>query len=196
MALKRRQNKAQRQRIIIFTCSPVLEDEKELIKLAQKIKKNSISIDFVVFGELNGKVENKLTVFNENVEGGAQSHIAIMLPQSGFLGDQLVTSPILNGDRGSGPGGMGDTSEDRYGRQFEFGIDPSVDPELALALRMSIEEEKLRLEKQNKERAGAGAGAEEEAEASLPETGEEDEGSQPPLNKEAEGGGSKDSCSR
>jgi 26S proteasome regulatory subunit N10 len=44
---------------------------------------------------------------------------------------------------------------------------------------MSIEEEKLRLEKQNKERAEAGA--EEEAEASLPETGEEDEESQPPL---------------
>jgi hypothetical protein len=38
------------------------------------MKKNSISTDFVVFGELNGKVENKLTVFNENVEGGARSH--------------------------------------------------------------------------------------------------------------------------
>lgn len=162
MALKHRQNKAQRQRIIIFTCSPVLEDEKKLIQLAQKIKKNSISIDFVVFGELNGKVESKLTVFNENVEGGARSHIAIMSPQSGLLSDQLVISPILNGDGGSGPGGMGDTSEGRYGREFEFGIDPSVDPELALALRMSIE----------------------------------DEEPQPPLDNEAEAGGSKDSCSR
>ncbi|PMD67087.1 uncharacterized protein K444DRAFT_639147 [Hyaloscypha bicolor E] len=156
--------------------NPVLEDEKKLIKLAQKIKKNSISIDFVVFGELNGKVENKLTVFNENVEGGARSHIAIMSPQSGL------------------PGGMGDTSEGRYGREFEFGIDPSVDPELALALRMSIEEENARLEKQNKERAGAGA--ETETEATLPEIGEEDEEPQPPLDNEAEAGGSKDSCSR
>jgi 26S proteasome regulatory subunit N10 len=113
-----------------------------------------------------------------------------MLPQSGLLSDQLVTSPILNGDGGSGPSGMGDTSEGRYGREFKFGIDPSVDPELALALRMSIEEEKLRLEKQNKERAEAGA------EATLPEIGEEDEKSQPQLNKEAEAGGSRDSCSR
>jgi 26S proteasome regulatory subunit N10 len=194
LALKHRQNKAQRQRIIIFTRSPILEDEKKLIKLAQKIKKNSISIDFVVFGEPNGKVENKLTAFNENVEGGARSHIAIILPQSGLLSDQLVTFPILNGDGGSGPSGMGDTSEGRYGREFEFGVDPSVDPELALALRMSIEEEKLRLEKQNKERAEAGA--EEEAEAILPEIGEEDEESHSPLNKEAEAGGSRDSCSR
>jgi 26S proteasome regulatory subunit N10 len=137
-----------------------------------------------------------LTVFNENVEGGARSHIAIMLPQSGLLSDQLVTSPILNGGGGSGPGGMGDTSEGRYGREFEFGIDPSVDPELALALRMSIEEEKLRLEKQSKERVEAGAEAEVEAEATLPEIGEEDEESQPPSNEEGEAGGSKDSCSR
>ena len=65
---------------------------------------------------------------------------------------------------------------------------------MALALRMSIEEEKLRLEKQNKEIAETGA--EEEAEATLPEIGEEDEEPQPPLNKEAEAGGSKDSRSR
>jgi 26S proteasome regulatory subunit N10 len=117
-----------------------------------------------------------------------------MSPQSGLLSDQLVISPILNGDGGSGPGGMGDTSEGRYGREFEFGIDPSVDPELALALRMSIEEENARLEKQNKERAGAGA--ETETEATLPEIGEEDEEPQPPLDNEAEAGGSKNSCSR
>jgi len=154
------------------------------------MKKNSISIDFVVFGELNGNVENKLAVFNANVEGGARSHTAIMSSQSGLLSDQLVTSPILNGDGGSGPGGMGNTSEGGSGGEFEFGIDPSVDPELALALRMSMEEEKARVEKQNKERAEA------EAEVTLPEIKEEDEAPQPPLNKQAEAGGSKDSSSQ
>jgi len=186
LALKHRQNKAQRQRIIVFTCSPVPEDEKKLIKLAKKMKKESVSIDFVVFGELDDDVTKKLTIFNENVKSGAGSHIAIIPPGPGLLSDQLVTSPILNGDGSSGGGGLGGASEGGDGGGFEFGIDPSVDPELALALRMSMEEEKARVDRQNKEKAEA------EAKAALPEIKEEDEASQPLLNKDGEASGSKD----
>merc|ERR1711977_388629 len=122
LALKHRQNKSQRQRIIVFTCSAIPDDD----------------------------TTKKLTSFNENVKGGDGSHIAIIPPGPGLLSDQLVTSPILNGDGASGGGGgEGAGAADN----FEFGVDPSMDPELALALRMSMEEEKARQDKQNKELA-------------------------------------------
>ncbi|RDW60267.1 26S proteasome regulatory subunit-like protein [Coleophoma crateriformis] len=184
LALKHRQNKAQRQRIIVFTCAPIPEDEKTLVKLAKKMKKNNVSIDFVAFGELDDDVQTKLTAFNENVKGGDGSHLAIIPPGPGLLSDQLVTSPILNGD-GSAGAGAGGAAEGGDAGAFEFGIDPSVDPELALALRMSMEEEKARVEKQNKEKADA------EAKAALPEIKEEDEASQPLLNAQGEASGGK-----
>lgn len=114
------------------------------------MKKNNVSIDFVAFGELDDDTTKKLTSFNENVKGGDGSHIAIIPPGPGLLSDQLVTSPILNGDGASGSGG-GDGAG--AAENFEFGVDPSMDPELALALRMSMEEEKARQDKQTKEAA-------------------------------------------
>lgn len=151
------------------------------------MKKNNVSIDFVSFGEIEDDVTKKLQSFNENVKSGDGSHLEIIPPGPGLLSDQLVTSPILNGDGSGGAGGMGVGGEGGDGGQaFEFGIDPSVDPELALALRMSMEEEKARVEKRNKEQAEA------EAKAALPEIKEEDDASQPLLNKEGEPSGSED----
>lgn len=147
------------------------------------MKKNNVSIDFVAFGELDDDVTKKLTAFNENVKSGDGSHLAIIPPGPGLLSDQLVTSPILNGD-GTAPSGMGGGADGGDASGFEFGIDPSVDPELALALRMSMEEEKARQEKANREKA--------EAEAKLPEIKEEDEASQPLLNQNGEASGGKD----
>ncbi len=184
LALKHRQNKLQRQRVIVFTCSPIPEDEKTLVKLAKKMKKNTVSIDFVCFGEIEDDVTKKLQAFNENVKAGDGSHLAIIPPGPGLLSDQLITSPILNGDGSGGAGGMGGVADGGDGGQsFEFGIDPSIDPELALALRMSMEEEKARVEKRNKEEAEA-------AKSQLPEIKEEDEAAQPLLDKDGEPSGS------
>lgn len=148
------------------------------------MKKNNVSVDFVAFGELDDDVQTKLRAFNEHVKGGDGSHLAVIPPGPGLLSDQLVTSPILNGD-GSAGAGAGGGAEGGDASAFEFGIDPSVDPELALALRMSMEEEKARVERQNKEKADA------EAKAALPEIKEEDEASQPLLNAQGEASGSK-----
>lgn len=133
------------------------------------MKKNAVSIDFVAFGEIDDDVEKKLLAFNENVKGGEGSHLAIIPPGPGLLSDQLVTSPILNGDGASGAGGIGGAEGGETSGGFEFGFDPSVDPELALALRMSMEEEKARVDKAEKEKA------DKEAKESLPEIKEEDE---------------------
>jgi len=135
------------------------------------MKKYNVSIDFVAFGELDDSVTKKLEAFNENVTGGTPSHLAIIPPGPGLLSDQLVTSPIINGEGGgAGMGGAaGEAGQDAS--SFEYGVDPSVDPELALALRMSMEEEKARVDKQNKEKA-------EKDKEALPEIKEEDEAGQ------------------
>ena len=147
-----------------------------------KMKKESVAIDFVAFGELDDETTKKLTSFNESVKKGDGSHIAIIHPGPGLLSDQLVTSPILNGDGSSGGAGAGGEGGGG-GEAFEYGVDPSVDPELALALRMSMEEEKARVEKANKEKAEQEA---KEKAAALPEIKEEDEASQPLLNQDGE----------
>ncbi|KAF7505420.1 hypothetical protein GJ744_000966 [Endocarpon pusillum] len=168
LALKHRQNKSQRQRIIVFTCSPIADDEKSLIKLAKRMKKNTISVDFIAFGDLESDTKTKLEAFNENVKGGEGSHLVIVPPGPNLLSDVLLTSPILagegggaggsggeNGVPGSGEGGAAGGAAAAGGPGFEFGIDPSVDPELAMALRMSMEEETNRLERQRREREEA-----------------------------------------
>ncbi|KFA64450.1 hypothetical protein S40285_01038 [Stachybotrys chlorohalonatus IBT 40285] len=168
LALKHRQNRSQRQRIIVFICSPIKEQEKELVQLAKKMKKENISVDFILFGDLeDDSTLKKLQAFNDAVKRSEGSHLVVIPPSSKLLSDQLVSSPILLGEGASGAGaadGSGGGND-----EFEFGFDPAMEPELALALRMSMEEEKARQEKKAKE--------EEEAakKASLEDVKEEDE---------------------
>jgi 26S proteasome regulatory subunit N10 len=148
LALKHRQNNSQRPRIIVFICSPVEDDEKSLVKLALAMKKQNISIDFIVFGDLESDNTKKLEAFNEKVKGKEGSHMEIIPPGPSLLSDALVTTPILQGEGGgSTAGGQdGGAGGDGGPGAFEFGVDPSVDPDLALALRMSFEENKAREE--------------------------------------------------
>lgn len=67
----------------------------------------------------------KLTTFINTLNGkeGAGSHL-VTVPPGPSLADALLSSPILAGEGGAVLGlGAGD---------FEFGVDPSADPELAL----------------------------------------------------------------
>jgi 26S proteasome regulatory subunit N10 len=153
LALKHRQNKSQRQRIIVFACSPVDEDEKSLVKLAKRMKKNNISIDIISFGDISDNNIKKLQAFNDNIKGGDGSHLEIIPPGPNLLSDSILATPILAGDGvggGAGGGGEGGSGDAGGPNQFEFGVNPELDPELALALRMSYEEEKARQEKEAK----------------------------------------------
>ncbi|KAL9113030.1 MAG: hypothetical protein Q9187_007679 [Circinaria calcarea] len=187
LALKHRQNKSQRQRIIVFTCSPIEEDEKSLIKLAKRMKKNNISIDFIAFGDLDPANTHKLEIFNDNVKSGDGSHLAVIPPGPNLLSDHLVSTPILSGD-GAIPRGGGENGTDGGGESsgggFEFGVDPSTDPELALALRMSMEEEKARQDKATKAKEDAAK------ESNLEGIPEESAESQPLLDQNGEASGS------
>jgi 26S proteasome regulatory subunit N10 len=150
LALKHRQNKSQRQRIIVFTCSPLSDSSSTLTKLAKKMKKNNTSIDIVAFGDLTDDNLEKLRAFNEAVKGGEGSHLEVVPPGPNLLSDSIVASPILAGEGGGAAANGGGAGGAEGGDDFEFGIDPSVDPELALALRMSLEEDKARQERERK----------------------------------------------
>lgn len=193
LALKHRQNKSQRQRIIVFVCSPIEENDKELTKLAKKMKKENVNVDFVLFGDLeDDTTQKKLEAFNKDVNKSDGSHLVVIPPSGKLLSDQLIATPILLGENvqsggaGSGGGIGGAAAGGGGGGDFgEFDFDPNTDPELALALRMSLEDEKQRQEKKARE--------EEEAakKASLDTVQEEAGEDAPLLDKDGEPSGSK-----
>lgn len=138
LALKHRQGKNHKMRIVAFIGSPVETDEKELVKIAKKLKKEKVNVDLINFGE---EVTNtdKLSAFIKVLDGSS-SHM-VTVPSGSLLSDALYSSPVILGEDGNGAAGLG-------GGGFEFGIDPNEDPELALALRVSMEEQRQRQEEE------------------------------------------------
>jgi 26S proteasome regulatory subunit N10 len=191
LALKHRQNKSQRQRIIVFVCSPVDDEEKKLVALAKKMKKSTIDVDFVLFGDLDDdEVQKKLEAFNNVIKGNDSSHLVVIPPSGKLLSDQLISSPIMlgaNAGAGAGAGGMesgaGAGGGGGAGDFGGFDFDPSADPELALALRMSMEEENARQARQAK-------ADEEAAKKTNLESVQEEGENQPLLNDQGEPSGS------
>ncbi|KAM5257204.1 26S proteasome non-ATPase regulatory subunit 4 isoform 4-T4 [Ctenodactylus gundi] len=51
LALKHRQGKNHKMRIIAFVGSPVGDNEKDLVKLAKRLKKEKVNVDIINFGE-------------------------------------------------------------------------------------------------------------------------------------------------
>lgn len=51
LALKHRQNKNHKTRIVLFVGSPLDADESTLVKVAKKLKKEKVNVDIVSFGE-------------------------------------------------------------------------------------------------------------------------------------------------
>ncbi|KAM7028965.1 26S proteasome non-ATPase regulatory subunit 4 isoform 3-T3 [Acridotheres tristis] len=124
LALKHRQGKNHKMRIIAFVGSPVHDSDKDLVKLAKRLKKEKVNVDIINFGEEEANTE-KLTAFITALNGkdGSGSHL-VTVPPGPSLADALISSPILAGEGGAMLGlGASD---------FEFGVDPSADPELAL----------------------------------------------------------------
>lgn len=154
LALKHRQNKSQRQRIVVMVCSPLEEKKEVLVKLGKRMRKNNTSIDVVAFGDLTDENVEKLQAFNEALQGGDGSHLEIVPPGPNLLSDTVIASPILAGEGGAP---AADTNGDAGGAggDHEFGVDPNLDPELALVLRMSMEEERERQAREQRAREEA-----------------------------------------
>jgi 26S proteasome regulatory subunit N10 len=186
LALKHRRNKHGAQRIVLFVGTPVTADTRALQKAGRALKKNNIAIDVVALGELEeneGKLRELVDAANGASGGGGDGqartcHLVTIPPGGGVLvSDVIASSPILGqgafaasaaaasmsmGAGVGGGGGMNDFAE--YG-----GVDPSLDPELAMALRVSMEEERLRQERLAASAATSQQQAEESKDADMDE---------------------------
>ncbi|KAK6240775.1 von Willebrand factor [Theobroma cacao] len=174
LALKHRQNKNQQQRIIVFAGSPVKYEKKSLEMIGKKLKKNSVALDIVDFGEDEDGKPEKLEALLAAVNNNDSSHIVHVPPGQNALSDVLISTPVFTGD---GEGGSGFAAAAAAAAaavaggvsDFDFGVDPNIDPELALALRVSMEEERARQEAAAK-RAAEEATRQEKGEEAQPQS--------------------------
>ncbi|XP_010446372.1 PREDICTED: 26S proteasome non-ATPase regulatory subunit 4 homolog [Camelina sativa] len=147
LALKHRQNKNQRQRIIVFAGSPIKYEKKALEIVGKRLKKNSVSLDIVNFGEDDDEEKpQKLEALLSAVNNNDGSHIVHVPSGSNALSDVLLSTPVFTGDEGASGYVSAAAAAAAAGGDFDFGVDPNIDPELALALRVSMEEERARQE--------------------------------------------------
>jgi len=169
LALKHRKNKKQSQRIIVFMGSPCVNVKKDLIKAAKRLKKNKVAVDIISFGEIDTNQE-LLETFYEKVNSNNNSHL-ISVPRGSNLGDAVISSPICVGDSGAA------VPSSAAANNFPGGVDPNVDPDLAMVLRISMEEERARqmaLKKAAEAEAKAGeGGAEPQGNGAAPGPSEE-----------------------
>jgi 26S proteasome regulatory subunit N10 len=151
LALKHRQNKNLRQRIIAYVGSPLGEmvDEKTLVRVGKKLKKNNVALDVIAYGEFENNEQrlralidavqnndNRYDDFHQHIYPDESayklsmfstcSHFLIIPPGPHLMSDLIRTSPILRDPEAAGADGQ------EGGGGFEFGFDPSLDPELAL----------------------------------------------------------------
>jgi len=194
LALKHRKNKNGSQRIVLFVGSPLEGvDNRTLAKAGRQLKKNNVSIDVVAMGELEvneDKLKELVDAANGRAaaaaegEGVERSCHLVTIPAGVLPSDVLASSPIVHGGSGGSAfaasaavGSAGDFGSPGGGAHVDFGgVDPNMDPELAMALRFSMEEERARQERMAAAQAsettssGDGDAVEESKDAEMQET--------------------------
>ena len=159
LALKHRRNKNGAQRIVVFVGSPLgpAVEVRAMQRAGRQLKKNNVRIDVVALGELEeneSRLKELVDAANgSGGEGGERTCNLVTIPAGVLPSDVLVSSPIVGGG-GAGaaaamgsPVGGGGAGADGGNFADYGGIDPNMDPELAMALRVSMEEERARQER-------------------------------------------------
>ena len=176
LALKHRRNKNGAQRIVLFVGTPLVGIEsRALTKVGKLLKKNNVAIDVVAMGELEfneGKLRELVEAANGRSDDGQRTCHLITIPAGVLPSDVLASSPIVHGAGGGGfggaPVGAAAGGDSGMGGFADFGgVDPNMDPELAMALRVSMEEERARQERAVA--AAAEAGTEESKDTDMPD---------------------------
>jgi len=142
LALKHRKNKHGSQRIVIFVGSPLKDDIPILEKVGKQLRKNNVGVDVISMGEVEENSE-KLTAFVNSAHSEGNSSHLIVVPPGVIPCDALLSSPVLHMGFGAfgGSGGGGASAGAGASAFEEFGgIDPNLDPDLAMAIRLSAEE--------------------------------------------------------
>lgn len=155
LTLKHRQNKNQKQRIILFVGSPIKHTPEDMAQLGKKLKKYNIAVDIISFGNVD---ENRdvLKGFLDAVNNSNNSSI-MEVPVGFYLIDSLFTSSLMND-----AGGYGDMPVEDA--QLGGGVNQNVpsgnaniqnvnqqaggmtqfERDMTLAIQQSLEEERLK----------------------------------------------------
>ncbi len=169
----------------MFCCSQIPDDEKTLSRLAKKLKKNSVAVDIIVFGEPDAQTLDKLKQFSETVESAEGCFFDVIHAGPHLLSDALLGTTLLANEGVGGINTEGMPNADNPmdmlgGGRGGFEYNQEDDPELALALRLSLEVHQA----QEAAAAKQAEAAEKEKLEGIPEEGDE----RIPLLSEVEGG--------
>lgn len=149
LSLKHRMNKQQRQRVIAFVGHPIGETLEQCEDLGKRLKRNNVAIDLINFANPDNVPKLEALVCAANNQ--SNSHFMDVPAGISMITDVLFTSPILGNEEASSMGGQvpgssgtdADASAGGAGRFAEYGgIDPNLEPELAMAMKFSLEEDR------------------------------------------------------
>ncbi|OEH77065.1 ubiquitin interaction motif family protein [Cyclospora cayetanensis] len=133
LALKRRMNKTQRQRILLFVGSPVMASEKQLVQVGRQLKKNNIALDIVCLANVE---ENraKLMAMHAAVNSNDTSRfVEYPAGSTNLLSDVIVSAMLLHDPEAAvASEGTADAAATAAAVN-EFGVDPNVDPDLYMS---------------------------------------------------------------
>jgi 26S proteasome regulatory subunit N10 len=156
LTLKHRQNKNQKQRIILFVGSPIRHTQEDLVQLGKKLKKYNIAVDIISFGNVD---ENRdlLQGFLDAVNNSNNSSM-MEVPVGFYLIDSLFTSSLM-----SEVGGYGDmpVEDANFGGAQQPNVPSTTttsninqqaggmtqfERDMTLAIQQSLEEERRKTE--------------------------------------------------
>lgn len=167
LAMRHRKNKNGRMRIVLFVGSPIPGQVtstlstgtgkpsggvtvKDFEQLGAALRKDSIGIDVIAVGESEGNAPYlEALVKGANKEGNPSRLLIVpegILPSDAVRDSDIMRDDLPGGVGGNPPAGGAAGGAGGGGGTFgEYGgIDPSMDPELAMAMRASMEEDRAR----------------------------------------------------
>ena len=92
--MKHRQNKSQKQRIIIFVGHPLRESDADVEELGVRMKRNNVAVDVINFAHPENvpKLQAMINAANSN----GNSHFLDVPLGVAMITDVLIASPIIN----------------------------------------------------------------------------------------------------
>lgn len=139
-------NKSQRQRIIVFVGHPISNGtEEDFEDLGMRLKKNNVAIDVINFANPDniGRLQAMVDMANDGSDDSSTSHFFDVPMGCNSITELLITSPILAMEpEPMAAGGDPAAAGGEVDPLIAMGINPDLDPELAMAIRMSLEEAK------------------------------------------------------
>ena len=145
LTLKHRQNKNQKQRIILFIGSPIKHSVEEMVQTAKKLKKYNIAVDIISFGNVDENREHIQQFFN-NINNANNSSIQ-EVPVGYNIMDVLFSSPIFNeaSEYGNMPVENIPSSNVPQNQGMSGGMS-QFERDMHLAIQQSLEEERKKKE--------------------------------------------------